>query len=68
MRIAKENNLYVIEDTAQAIGSTYQFSNGSLKKAGTIGDMEPLHFSFKKFRLHGRWGAYLPIMQSWQIS
>ena len=44
MRIAKENNLYVIEDTAQAIGSTYQFSNGSLKKAGTIGDIGTTSF------------------------
>lgn len=37
MEIAKENNLYVIEDTAQAIGADYTFSNGTKKKAGTIG-------------------------------
>src|SRR5215204_4578535 len=37
MAIAKEHNLYVIEDTAQAIGSNYTFSNGKKQKAGTIG-------------------------------
>ena len=37
MEIAREHNLYVIEDTAQAIGSDYTFSNGDIKKAGTIG-------------------------------
>ena len=34
--IAKKHNLYVIEDNAQAIGSNYQFRDGSKKKAGTI--------------------------------
>ncbi len=37
MAIAKEYNLYVIEDNAQAIGSDYTFSNGIKKKTGTIG-------------------------------
>ncbi len=37
MEIAKEHNLYVIEDTAQAIGATYTSKDGSVKKAGTIG-------------------------------
>jgi UDP-2-acetamido-2-deoxy-ribo-hexuluronate aminotransferase len=37
MEIAKEHNLYVIEDTAQAIGASYTSKNGSVKKAGTIG-------------------------------
>lgn len=37
MRIAKKHNLYVIEDTAQAIGAEYTFSDGTVKKAGTIG-------------------------------
>ena len=37
MAIAKKHNLYVIEDTAQAIGADYTFSNGSTQKAGTIG-------------------------------
>ena len=37
MAVAKEHGLYVIEDTAQAIGADYHFSDGSKKKAGTIG-------------------------------
>ena len=37
MDIAKRNNLYVIEDTAQAIGASYTFSDGKVKKAGTMG-------------------------------
>jgi len=35
--IARSNNLFVIEDAAQATGSDYIFSDGSMKKAGTIG-------------------------------
>lgn len=38
LRIAKEHNLYVIEDTAQALG-TNVFVNGEWQKAGTIGDI-----------------------------
>lgn len=37
MDIAKRHNLYVIEDTAQAIGTEYTFKDGSKKKSGTIG-------------------------------
>ncbi|MBC7650564.1 MAG: DegT/DnrJ/EryC1/StrS family aminotransferase [Deinococcales bacterium] len=37
MAIAKEYNLYVIEDNAQAIGCDYTFSDGTVKKTGTIG-------------------------------
>lgn len=37
MRIAGKHNLYVIEDTAQAIGADYIFSDGRKQKAGTIG-------------------------------
>ena len=35
--IAKKHNLHVIEDTAQAIGADYTFSDGTTKKAGTMG-------------------------------
>jgi dTDP-4-amino-4,6-dideoxygalactose transaminase len=37
LRIAKAHNLYVIEDTAQAIGAAYTFANGTVAKAGTMG-------------------------------
>lgn len=37
LEIAQTHNLYVIEDTAQAIGADYIFNNGKTKKAGTMG-------------------------------
>lgn len=37
MAIAKEFNLFVIEDNAQAIGCDYTFSDGTVKKTGSIG-------------------------------
>jgi dTDP-4-amino-4,6-dideoxygalactose transaminase len=37
MDLARKNNLYVIEDAAQATGADYFFSDGKSKKAGTIG-------------------------------
>jgi len=39
MQIAKEHNLFVIEDNAQAIGSDYYFEDNTQKKSGTIGDI-----------------------------
>ncbi|MCP9753198.1 DegT/DnrJ/EryC1/StrS aminotransferase family protein [Ferruginibacter sp. HRS2-29] len=39
MAIARKHNLFVIEDNAQAIGNDYTFSDGSIKKTGTIGDI-----------------------------
>jgi len=37
LKIAEENNLYVIEDTAQATGADFIFRDGKRKKAGTMG-------------------------------
>jgi UDP-2-acetamido-2-deoxy-ribo-hexuluronate aminotransferase len=37
MKLAQEHGIYVIEDTAQATGTEYIFSDGTRKKAGTIG-------------------------------
>lgn len=37
MAIAKKHNLFVIEDNAQGIGNDYTFSDGSIKKTGSIG-------------------------------
>lgn len=39
LAVAKKHNLYVIEDTAQAIGADYTFSDGRVAKAGTMGDI-----------------------------
>lgn len=37
LRIAKDHNLFVIEDVAQALGAEYTFANGTVKNAGTMG-------------------------------
>jgi dTDP-4-amino-4,6-dideoxygalactose transaminase len=37
MQLAKKHNLFVIEDTAQAIGANYHYPYGAKQKAGTIG-------------------------------
>lgn len=39
LAIAKKHKLKVVEDTAQAIGGTYTFSDGTVKKTGTMGDI-----------------------------
>jgi UDP-2-acetamido-2-deoxy-ribo-hexuluronate aminotransferase len=44
MKIAKKNNLFVIEDNAQGIGGDYTFSNGTKKKTGTIGTIGTTSF------------------------
>ena len=37
MNIAKQYNLYVVEDNAQAIGAAYRFEDGTQRKAGGFG-------------------------------
>lgn len=44
LAMAKKHNLYVIEDTAQAIGADYTFSSGSKKKAGIMGNIGTTSF------------------------
>jgi UDP-2-acetamido-2-deoxy-ribo-hexuluronate aminotransferase len=39
LAVAKKHNLFIIEDTAQAIGADYTFSDGRTAKAGTMGDI-----------------------------
>ena len=41
---AESHNLYVVEDTAQAIGAEVKFSDGSSRKAGTIGHIGTTSF------------------------
>ena len=58
MRIAQKHNLYVIEDNAQAIGADYTFSEGSVKKAGTIGTIGATSFyPSKNLGAYGDGGA-----------
>lgn len=58
MAIAKKNNLYVIEDVAQAIGADYTFSDGKTYKAGTIGTIGcTSFFPSKNLGCYGDGGA-----------
>lgn len=58
MRIAQDNTIFVIEDTAQAIGAAYTFSNGTTKKAGTIGKIGTTSFfPSKNLGCYGDGGA-----------
>lgn len=58
MQIAKEHNLYVIEDNAQAIGCDYTFSDGTTKKTGTIGTIGATSFyPSKNLGAYGDGGA-----------
>jgi len=58
MALAKKHNLYVIEDTAQAIGAEYIFSDGTKKKAGTIGTIGcTSFFPSKNLGCYGDGGA-----------
>jgi UDP-2-acetamido-2-deoxy-ribo-hexuluronate aminotransferase len=56
--LAKERGLYVIEDTAQAIGSSYTFKDGTIKKAGTMGHIGcTSFFPSKNLGCYGDGGA-----------
>ena len=58
LKFAKEHNLYVIEDTAQAIGADYTFSDGKSAKAGTMGDVGTTSFfPSKNLGCYGDGGA-----------
>ena len=58
MAIAKEHNLFVIEDNAQAIGSNYTSKDGSKMKAGTIGHVASTSFfPSKNLGCYGDGGA-----------
>lgn len=58
MEIAKEHNLFVIEDNAQAIGANYEFADGSKQKVGTIGHIGcTSFFPSKNLGCYGDGGA-----------
>lgn len=55
---AKEHNLYVIEDNAQAIGAEYTFSDGHKAKTGTMGTIGcTSFFPSKNLGCYGDGGA-----------
>ncbi|MEM6347521.1 MAG: DegT/DnrJ/EryC1/StrS family aminotransferase [Bacteroidota bacterium] len=53
MELANKHGIYVVEDTAQAIGSDYTFPNGNKMKTGTIG-----HIGTTSFYPSKNLGAY----------
>lgn len=58
MNLAKKHNLFVIEDTAQAIGADYTYSDGSKHKAGTMGTVGcTSFFPSKNLGCYGDGGA-----------
>ncbi|MEO9022981.1 MAG: DegT/DnrJ/EryC1/StrS family aminotransferase [Ginsengibacter sp.] len=58
MAIAKEHNLFVIEDNAQAIGSDYTFEDGTRQKTGSIGTVGcTSFFPSKNLGCYGDGGA-----------
>ena len=58
MALAKKHSLYVIEDTAQAIGADYIYADGLRKKAGTIGTIGcTSFFPSKNLGCYGDGGA-----------
>ncbi len=58
MDVAKAHHLFVIEDNAQAIGTDFTFSDGTVKKAGTIGHIGcTSFFPSKNLGCYGDGGA-----------
>ncbi|MBQ7531537.1 MAG: DegT/DnrJ/EryC1/StrS family aminotransferase [Paludibacteraceae bacterium] len=56
--LAREHNLYIVEDTAQAIGARYTFSDGHTAQAGTMGDIGcTSFFPSKNLGCYGDGGA-----------
>ncbi|WP_312396222.1 DegT/DnrJ/EryC1/StrS family aminotransferase [Chryseobacterium sp.] len=58
LKIAEENNLFVIEDNAQAIGADYTFPDGTVKKSGTMSTVGTTSFfPSKNLGCYGDGGA-----------
>ncbi len=56
--LAKKHNLFIIEDSAQSLGSNYFFADGTIKKSGTIGDIGcTSFFPSKNLGAYGDGGA-----------
>lgn len=66
LKVAKEHNLYVIEDNAQAIGADYTFSDGVKKKSGTMGTLGTTSFfPSKTLDVTVMVELFLPMMMNW---
>ncbi|MBD8018898.1 MULTISPECIES: DegT/DnrJ/EryC1/StrS family aminotransferase [Kaistella] len=58
LKIAKQHNLHVIEDNAQAIGADFTFSDSTVKKSGTMGTIGTTSFfPSKNLGCYGDGGA-----------
>lgn len=58
LKIAKDRNLHIIEDYAQAFGAEYSFSDGRVTKAGTMGTIGcTSFFPSKNLGCYGDGGA-----------
>lgn len=60
LALAKKDNLFIVEDNAQAIGADYTFTNGEKAKTGTIGDIGcTSFFPSKNLGCYGDGGAIM---------
>ncbi len=60
LEFAEKYNLFVIEDNAQAIGSDYTFTDGTVRKTGTIGHIGcTSFFPSKNLGCYGDGGALM---------
>ncbi|MCL2326887.1 MAG: DegT/DnrJ/EryC1/StrS family aminotransferase [Bacteroidetes bacterium] len=58
LKLAKEHNLYVVEDACQSIGSVYTFENGKKMQSGCMGDIGcTSFFPSKNLGCYGDGGA-----------
>lgn len=67
MSIAAKHNLFVVEDNAQAIGADYTFSDGTVKKAGSIGHIGCTSFyPSKNLGCYGDGEHLITMMKRWE--
>ncbi len=58
IRLAKQHNLYIVEDACQSIGSVYTFGNGQKVQSGCMGDVGcTSFFPSKNLGCYGDGGA-----------
>ena len=58
--LARKHNIYVVEDNAQALGAKYTFSDGTISRTGTMGDIGcTSFFPSKNLGCYGDGGAII---------